>query len=56
MINTKMDLFMHRTQIQGRIEYVDNTVNTEPRRAIAAYYEEIYKYIGNKTDTYPGDL
>ena len=32
IINTKIDQCMHRTQIQGRIEYVKITVNTEPRK------------------------
>ena len=37
LINTNMNLFMHRMHIQGRIEYVENTVNIEPGRAIDIY-------------------
>ena len=41
MINTNMNLCIHRTQIQGRIEYVDNTLNKEPGRAIEIYHGEL---------------
>ena len=41
MINKNMNLHMHRTQIQGIIEYFDNTVNIEPVRAIHTYYVDI---------------
>ena len=32
--NINMNILMHITQIQVKIEYVDNTVNTEPVRYI----------------------
>ena len=50
MINTKANLRIHRTQIQVRIEYVDNTFNTEPGRVIEIYYGQLYNYVGNTVD------
>ena len=47
---------MHRTQIQGKIEYVDNTVNTEPVRDIYTYSGYVQNYIGNTVDKQPEDL
>ena len=41
MINIKMNLRMNRTHIQGIFEYVRNTGNTEPGRAIKTYPGEI---------------
>ena len=37
MINTKVNLLIHRIQIQGIIKYVDSNVNIEPGRAIRIY-------------------
>ena len=44
---------MHRTHIQGIIEYVDNNVNTEPGRDMETYSGYLYNYVGNKVDTLP---
>ena len=38
MININMNLRLHITHIQGKIEYVENTVNTEQGRAVDKYY------------------
>ena len=38
MINTKMNIRMHRMHNQGRIDYVVNNVNTEYDRVIKKYY------------------
>ena len=35
--NINMNIHMYITKIQGKIEYVDKTVNTEPVRAIDTY-------------------
>ena len=47
---------MHITQIQGKIEYVDNTMNTEPVRAIDTYSGYVQNYIGNTVDKQPEDI
>ena len=51
MICTKMNLHMNWTHIQGIIEYVDNTVSTEPEIYIETYYGGLYNYVGNTVDT-----
>ena len=43
-----MNIHLYITPIQFRIEYVDNTVNTEPGRTIKPYSGEIYNHIGKK--------
>ena len=50
MINTKMNILMHRMQIQEIIDYVDNNVSTEFGRAIEKYYRDIQNYVGNKME------
>ena len=47
---------MHIKHIQGKIEYVDNTTNTEPVRDIDTYSRYVYNYIGNTVDTQPADI
>ena len=42
---------MNITQIQGIIEYVSKTGNTEPGRDIDKYYGELYNYVEKKVDT-----
>ena len=56
MVYIKTNIIVNRTHIQGRIEYVDNNVNTEPGIAIDTYYGNLYKYVGNTVDTQPEDL
>ena len=56
MINKNMNLHMHIMQIQGRIEYVVNTVYKYPGEAIEPYPGELYNHIGNTVNTQPGDL
>ena len=51
MINVKTNIHMHRTHIQGIIEYVDNNVNTEPGRDMETYSGYLYNYVGIKVDT-----
>ena len=56
MVYIKTNIIVNRTHIQGRIEYVDNNVNTEPGIAIDTYYGKLYNYVGNTVDTQPEDL
>ena len=51
MINMRMNLRIHRTQIRGIIEYVESTVNTEPGKDIEKYSGEVKNYVGNTVDT-----
>ena len=51
MINTNMNIRMNITQIQGRIDYVDNNVNIEPGRDKEKYSGGLYTYVENKVDT-----
>ena len=54
--NININICMHITHIQGKIEYVDNTVNTEPVRDIYTYSGYVQNYIGNTVDKKPEDL
>ena len=45
-----MNIRMHRSQIQGRIDYVGKNMNSEPGRVIETYSGGLYKYFGNTVD------
>ena len=56
MVYIKMNIRKNRTYIKVRIDYVDNTVNTEPGIAIYTYSRVLYHYVVNTVDTQPDDL
>ena len=45
-----MNLHMNIMHIKGIIEYIDNTVTTEPERARDTYSGELQNYVVNTVD------